>query len=32
MPVNQEELNRRRALGKDMFKTEAYSKAFGLND
>jgi DNA-binding transcriptional ArsR family regulator len=31
-PVNQEELDRRRALGKDMFKTEAYSKAFCLND
>jgi len=31
-PVNREELDRRRALGRDMFKTEAYSKAFGLNE
>ena len=30
-PVNQEELDRRRALGGAMFKTEAYSKAFGLD-
>jgi DNA-binding transcriptional ArsR family regulator len=28
-PVSKEELDRRRALGRDMFTTEAYKKAFG---
>jgi len=30
-PVNQEELDRRRALGEAIFKTKAYSEAFGLD-
>jgi len=31
-PINQEEVDQRRALGRAMFKTEAYKKTFGLAD
>jgi DNA-binding transcriptional ArsR family regulator len=31
-PVSKEELDQRRALGKAIFKTEAYTRAFGLDN